>query len=196
MHALPNPVPIPDARMAQTPLALLMARVAEGDAAAFTQLARALQGQGLRLADRTLNDRAGAEDVVQIALTRLWTLAARFDPARGSVEGWFRRIVVNLCLDRRRSMKLVAPLSDADDVPSSAPDPFEAAAINDRRARLDAAMAQLAPRQRAALALFHGDGLTMAEIAASMETTPKAIEGLLGRARMELRKLIEMETPE
>jgi DNA-directed RNA polymerase specialized sigma24 family protein len=36
----------------------------------------------------------------------------------------------------------------------------------------------------------------MAEIAASMETTPKAIEGLLGRARMELRKLIEMETPE
>ncbi|MBC7521232.1 MAG: sigma-70 family RNA polymerase sigma factor [Sandarakinorhabdus sp.] len=192
MHALP----IPDARTAQTPLALLMARVAEGDAAAFTQLARALQGQGLRLADRTLNDRAGAEDVVQIALTRLWTLAARFDPARGSVEGWFRRIVVNLCLDRRRSMKLVAPLSDADDVPSSAPDPFEAAAINDRRARLDAAMAQLAPRQRAALALFHGDGSTMAEIAAALETTPKAIEGLLGRARIELRKLIEMETPE
>ena len=192
MHALP----IPDARTAQTPLALLMARVAEGDAAAFTQLARALQGQGLRLADRTLNDRAGAEDVVQVALTRMWTLATRFDPARGSVEGWFRRIVVNLCLDRRRSMKLVAPLSDADDVASSTPDPFEAAEINDRRARLDLAMAQLAPRQRAALALFHGDGLTMAEIAEAMETTPKAIEGLLGRARMELRKLIEMETPE
>jgi RNA polymerase sigma-70 factor (ECF subfamily) len=173
-----------------------MARVAEGDAAAFTTLARGLQGQGLRLADRTLNDRAGAEDVVQVALTRLWTMAGRFDPERGSVEGWFRRIVVNLCLDRRRSMRLVQPLSEADDVASNAPDPFEAAASNDRRVRIDTAMAQLAPRQRAALVMFHGDGLSMAEIAKAMETTPKAIEGLLGRARMELRKLIDMETPE
>ncbi len=188
-----RPMPLPPAMTAQTPLALLMARVVDGDAMAFNQLARALQAPGLRLADRTLNDRAGAEDVVQVALTRMWTMAARYDPARGSVEGWFRRIVVNLCLDRRRSLKLVAPLSEADNVASSAPDPFEQAAANDRRARLDAAMATLAPRQRAALALFHGDGLSMAEIADALETTPKAVEGLLGRARMELRKLIEME---
>lgn len=188
-----RPLPIPPAMTADTPLALLMARVVDGDAVAFTRLAQALQTPGLRLADRTLNDRAGAEDVVQVALTRMWTMAARYDPARGSVEGWFRRIVVNLCLDRRRSLKLVAPLSEADHVASSAPDPFEQAAANDRRARLDAAMATLAPRQRAALALFHGDGLSMAEIADALETTPKAVEGLLGRARIELRKLIEME---
>lgn len=188
-----RPLPIPPAMTADTPLALLMARVVDGDAAAFTLLAQALQTPGLRLADRTLNDRAGAEDVVQVALTRLWTMAARYDPARGSVEGWFRRIVVNLCLDRRRSLKLVSPLSEADQVASSDPDPFEQAAANDRRARLDAAMATLAPRQRAALAMFHGDGLSMAEIADTLETTPKAVEGLLGRARMELRKLIVME---
>jgi RNA polymerase sigma-70 factor (ECF subfamily) len=187
-------LPIPPAMTAQTPLALLMARVVDGDAAAFTRLAEALQMPGLRLAERTLNDRAGAQDVVQVALTRLWTMAARYDPARGSVEGWFRRIVINLCLDRRRSLKLVAPLSEADNVASSAPDPFEQAAANDRRTRLDAAMATLAPRQRAALAMFHGDGLSMAEIAAALDTTPKAVEGLLGRARIELRKLIEMES--
>jgi RNA polymerase sigma-70 factor (ECF subfamily) len=188
-----RPLPIPPAITAQTPLALLMARVVDGDSAAFTRLAEALQTPGLRLAERTLNDRAGAQDVVQVALTRLWTLAARYDPARGSVEGWFRRIVINLCLDRRRAIRLVVPLSQADNVASSAPDPFEQAAVNDRRARLDAAMATLAPRQRAALAMFHGDGLSMAEIAAALETTPKAVEGLLGRARIELRKLIEME---
>lgn len=188
-----HPLPIPPAMTAETPLALLMARVVDGDAAAFTRLVQLLQMPGLRLADRTLNDRAGAEDVVQVALTRLWTMAARYDPARGSVEGWFRRIVINLCLDRRRALRLVAPLSEADNVASSAPDPFEQAAANDRRTRLDTAMATLAPRQRAALAMFHGDGLTMAEIAAALETSPKAVEGLLGRARMELRKLMEME---
>jgi len=178
-----------------TPLAALMARVAGGDAIAFAELARALQGPGLRLAERTLGDRAGAEDVVQVALTRLWTLAERFDPARGSVEGWFRRIVVNLCLDRRRSIRLVAPLEAADEVASADPDPFQIAVANDRRARLAAAMARLAPRQRAALAMFHGEGLSMAEIAAALETTPKAVEGLLGRARIELRNLLPHDDP-
>lgn len=176
------------------PLALLMPRIAAGDTAAFAKVVRALQGPGLRLADRALNDRAGAEDVVQVALTRVWTLAGRFDPDRGSVEGWFRRIVVNLCLDRRRALRLVVPLAEADAVASPAPDPFAVAAAGQQRARLDAAMARLNPRQRAALALFHGEGLSMAEIAAALETTPKAVEGLLGRARMELRTLIGMDT--
>lgn len=171
--------------------AALMARVAVGDRAAFTALARRLSVPALRLADRTLGDRTGAEDVVQVALTRLWTEARRFDPARGSVEGWFRRIVVNLCLDGRRRLRPVVPIDDALDLASSAPDPEQAALAGDDRARLDAAMARLAPRQRAALAMFHGEGLSMAEIAALLETTPKAIEGLLGRARMEIRTMLK-----
>ena len=182
---------VPPAMLADvTPLQLLMARLVDGDAKAFDALVQALQGPGLRLADRTLNDRAGAEDVVQVALTRLWTLAGRYDPARGSVEGWFRRIVVNLCLDRRRSMRQVVPIDLVADMPSDAPDPLDNAIAGERQARLAAGMAQLLPRQRAALALFHGDGLSMAEIAGVMETTPKAIEGLLGRARMELKRLM------
>ena len=175
---------------AGTPLQLLMARLVGGDARAFEALVRALQGPGLRLADRTLNDRAGAEDVVQVALTRLWSLAGRYDPQRGSVEGWFRRIVVNLCLDRRRALRPVVPIDLVGDLPSDAPDPLAAAIASDGRARLAVAMLQMLPRQRAALALFHGDGLSMTEIADVLETTPKAVEGLLGRARMELKRLM------
>ena len=180
----------PSAVTVSSPLALLMARVVAGDAEAFEALVRALQAPGLRLADRTLNDRAAAEDVVQLALTRLWSLAEQFDPSRGSVEGWFRKIVVNLCLDRRRSLRPVVPIDAVAEMPSDAPDPLAAAIAADGRARLAAAMAQLLPRQRAALAMFHGDGHSMAEIADVLETTPKAVEGLLGRARMELRKLM------
>ncbi len=188
--------PVPPPAVPASPLPGLMTRVTAGDTAAFNALARALQGPGLRLADRTLNDRAAAEDVVQVALTRLWTLADRYDPARGSVEGWFRRIVINLCLDRRRSLKLVAPLEAADNVASEAPDPYQAAVANDQRSRLDAAMAHLAARQRAALVLFHGEGLSMAEIADMLDATPKAVEGLLGRARIELRNLLAVEPSE
>ncbi len=180
--------PAPAAPASQLPS--LMARVVDGDRAAFTLLVRALQGPGLRLADRTLHDGAAAQDVVQVALTRMWTLADRYDPARGSVEGWFRRIVVNLCLDRHRAGRPLMPLDAALEIASPAPDPLAMAIAGDDRARLAAAMAQLGERQRAALALFHGDGLSMAEIAAVLETTPKAVEGLLGRARMELKTMM------
>lgn len=173
-----------------SPLQLLMARLAGGDARAFDALVGALQAPGLRLADRTLNDHAAAEDVVQQALVRLWRLADRYDPARGSVEGWFRRIVINLCLDRRRALRPVVSIDMIADTASAAPDPLENAIAADQNARLATAMAQLLPRQRAALALFHGDGLSMAEIAEAMEATPKAIEGLLGRARIELKRLM------
>ena len=178
------------ANPAPSPLPVLMARVVDGDRAAFEALVRALQAPGLRLADRTLNDTAAAQDVVQVALTRLWTLAGRYDPARGSVEGWFRRIVVNLCLDRRRAARPLVPLDTVHDLASAAPDPLALAIAADARARLAAAMSRLRERQRAALALFHGDGLSMAEIAAVLETTPKAVEGLLGRARMELQTIM------
>ena len=81
------------------------------------------------------------------------------------------------------------------DMPSDAPDPLASAIAGDARARLDAAMAQLLPRQRAALALFHGDGLSMAEIAEVLDTTPKAVEGLLGRTRLELKRLMRPIAP-
>ncbi len=181
--------------------ARLMARVANGDAQAFTALVLKLHGGALGLATRVLGNRADAEDVVQVALARLWTLAGRYDPERGSVGAWFRRVLVNLCLDRRRSIRLVqnrvtTTLDDAWDIADPGPDPAEAAAANARARRIDSAMAMLNPRQRAAIALFHGEGASMAEVAAALDTTPKAVEGLLGRARMELKSLLASDAPE
>ncbi|WP_353218221.1 sigma-70 family RNA polymerase sigma factor [Sandarakinorhabdus sp.] len=186
--------PFDASRGGPTPLSslatALMLRVAQGDAAAFAALVRQLERMALGLAWRTLQDRAEAEDACQQAFARLWTEAARFDPARGNVEAWFRRILVNLCLDRRRAVRPVVSIDVAYDLADPAPDPEAQAIANDGQARLAAAMARLNVRQRAALSLFHGEGLSMAEIAAHMDTTAKAVEGLLGRARNELRTIM------
>jgi RNA polymerase sigma-70 factor, ECF subfamily len=168
----------------------LMLRVAQGDAAAFTALVHHLERPAQALAWRTLMDRAAAEDVCQQAFLKLWTQGHRFDPARGTAEAWFRRILVNLCLDRRRAIRPVQAIDDGFDIADPAPDPEAQAIAADRQARVEMAMARLNPRQRLALSLFHGEGLSMAEIATRMETTPKAIEGLLGRARNELRTMM------
>lgn len=170
--------------------AALMARVTAGDRQAFRLLAARLHGPALRLAYKVLSDHSEAEDAVQAALVKLWLNAGRFEAARGSVDGWFRRLVVNACIDRRRSIKPVASLDAAEDAVDAGPTPHEAAEARDRQAQIAAAMARLNPRQRAAIALFHGEGASMAEIAAALETTPKAVEGLLARARAELAGML------
>ena len=187
--------PAPGPAPAATPATAFLLLAANGDGDAFTRLVRLLERPALALALRTLMDRTAAEDVCQQAFARLWTHGARFDPARGNAEAWFRRILINLCLDRRRALRPVQSLEMAAEIADTRPNPEQQAIRSDSRARLAAAMARLTPRQRLALSLFHGDGLSMAEIAVQMETTAKAVEGLLGRARNELRTLINESLP-
>ncbi len=183
-----NTITIPAAGpRAHTPEAALLARVAAGDREAFTRLAAAVTPAALALAGRILPDRALAEEAVQEALIRLWKEAGRYAPERGAFAAWWRRILVNCAIDARRHLRPVAPLGEADHVADPGAGPEESAARAARARQLEAAMRLLAPRQRAALAMFHGEGCTMVEIAAALETSEKAVEGLLGRARAQLR---------
>lgn len=185
MHATMDP--LTQARIAADPRALLLVRAAEGDGAAFGQLARELARPALAVAIRVLGDAAAAEDAVQDAFTRLWREAHRFDPARGSFAGWWRRMLMNCALDSRRRLRVAAPLDEATHVADDGDTPAEAAERRDLARQVQAAASSLPPRQRAALLMFHGDGLTMAEIAVALESTEKAVEGLLLRGRAALK---------
>lgn len=170
--------------------ATLMARVRDGDRAAFDLLARRLLPRAHRIAARVLGAGPDAEDAVQAALVNLWRKAAAYDPGRGALDPWFNRLVANACLDRRRTIRPVAPLEAAAHVAATGPSPFEAAETGETARRVDAALARLNPRQRAVIALFHGEGLSMAEVADAIDATPKAVEGLLARARGELARML------
>lgn len=170
----------------QTPDAELMIAVQRGDQAAFAAVVTRHHGRLYGLAWRVLNDSAAAEDVVQDAMLKLWTGADRFDPGRGALGAWLKRMVVNLSLDRRRALRPVEDIETAVGVSDSAPLPDS---LLDRR-RLEKALAQMPPRQRAALALFYVDGNSMAEIADLLETNAKAVESLLSRGRQSLRALL------
>lgn len=177
------------------PNAALMARIASGDRAAFDTLARRLHPTARRIAARVLGHGPDAEDAVQAALLNLWRKAGQFDVARGRVEPWFNRLVANACLDRRRTIRFVSPLDEAAGHASSDPGADDLIEAADERARVARAVAQLNPRQRAAIALFYGEESSTAEVAQALETTSKAVEGLLARARTELaRILLEAET--
>lgn len=176
--------------------AALIARVAAGDRAAFADLARRLHPVGLHVALKVLGHGPDAEDAMQAALLKLWSKAAQYDAARGTVEAWFGRVVVRACLDRRRTIRPVASLDAVADAPCPAPLADARAEAADESARVERAVARLKPRQRAAILLFYGEEATTAQVADALETTPKAVEGLLARARADLARILaDMREP-
>ncbi|WP_114393182.1 RNA polymerase sigma factor [Oleisolibacter albus] len=165
----------------------LLARIAEGDRAAFARLARRHTPKALSVAQRILGSAAEADEVVQEAWIRVWTRAGTWRPdGTARFSTWLHRIVVNLCLDRRRRPAF-AGMEEAPDLPDPSPD---APALLDQaqQARLvGEALRDLPDRQRAALSLCYYEDLSAAEAGRVLGLSVSAVESLLARARRALR---------
>lgn len=170
----------------------LMARVRDGDAVAFGTLVERHSPLIYRVAYRLLGDAHEAEDVVQESFTRLWTNAPQWHPSGGGIGAWLRRVGMNLCFDRLRKSKRIAP-----EEPPEAPDDTpraDAVMVSDEIGKtVDRCLRELPERQAAALILSYYEGLSNAESAKTLEMKVKALESLLVRARRKMRALLEQE---
>ncbi len=167
----------------------LMARVARGDEVAYRLLSRRHVPAMLGLARRILGNAADAEDVAQEAMLRVWTHAPRWQPL-AAFRTWLTRIVVNLCLDRKRRAPWV-DLDAAGDIVDPTPDAGEQAEQSERDRLVAQATAELPARQRTAIVLTDGDGMSNAQVAEILDTTVSAVETLLVRAKQNLRRALE-----
>jgi RNA polymerase sigma-70 factor (ECF subfamily) len=167
----------------------LMARVARGDEAAYRLLSRRHVPAMLGLARRILGNTADAEDVAQEAMLRVWTHAPRWQPL-AAFKTWVTRIVVNLCLDRKRRAPWVE-LEAAGEIVDSAPDAAEYVEQGERDQMVAKAIEGLPVRQRTAIVLTYGDGMSNAEVAEILDTTVSAVETLLVRGKQNLRRTLE-----
>jgi RNA polymerase sigma-70 factor (ECF subfamily) len=166
----------------------LMARIAGGDQRAFRTLAGRHLPAMLGLARRILGNSADAEDVVQEAMLRVWTHAPRWQPL-ALFRTWLTRVVVNLCLDRKRRAPW-AGLEAAGEIADPAPGAAEMAERDERDRLVAAAIDTLPPRQRVAIALTYGDGMSNAEVAEVLGTSVSAVETLLIRGKQNLRRAL------
>jgi RNA polymerase sigma-70 factor (ECF subfamily) len=163
----------------------LMARVARGDELAYRQLSRRHLPAMLGLARRILGNAADAEDVAQEAMLRVWTHAPRWQPL-AAFRTWLTRVVVNLCLDRKRRRPWVA-LEAAGEIVDATPGVAEIAEQDERQRLLAAAIAELPARQRTAIMLTYSEGMSNAQVAEILDTSISAVETLLVRGKQNLR---------
>ena len=177
---------------AATSDAVLVARMAGGDATAFGELVARHIGGMLGVARRMLRDDAEAEDVTQEAMLRLWRLGDGLTLGAGGVRPWLRRVVSNLCIDRIRAGKSLDVTDEVPEVPTP-PSQLHDLEHGEMAGRVDAALKALPERQRLALTLFHFEGMSQVEVAATMGISDEAVESLLARARRALKSSLADE---
>lgn len=177
--------------------AALMKRIAEGDALAFRQLSDAHLTAIVRFAYRLVLNHAEAEDIAQETFLRVWQSASGYQP-RARLSTWLHTIARNLAIDRLRKQGRRGAHHEFDeerDVDDGANRPSQLVVEKATTLRVERAIAALPERQRAAVVLWHEQGLSNPEIAQVLECTTEAVESLLSRGRRALRQLLTSQAP-
>lgn len=168
----------------------------QGDRKAFEILVERYKQKAFRIAFDFAGDREEAKDLSQEAFLRAYTHLSRFD-GRSSFYTWFYRILVNICLDHRRR-KRRAPAEEFDESvesriessPLTAPTftPDQHAMAGQMSRKVSAALEALPAKQRTAFILKNHHGLSIREIAATMQTAEGTVKVHLHRAVTALRQ--------
>jgi RNA polymerase sigma-70 factor (ECF subfamily) len=172
----------------------IVAQAVEGDRKAFGIIVERTKATLHAFIRRYVGDADEAYDILQNSFVAAWLGMPRFDPVR-PILPWLRTIALNKCRDhaRRAAVRRLFLRARADEPPE--PVDYERADSDIKLDRLDRAIVRLPPFYREPLLLILVSGLSHAEAAQILNTTPKAIEMRLRRARQQLSTLLD-EGPE
>jgi RNA polymerase sigma-70 factor (ECF subfamily) len=167
----------------------------------FAGLVAQHQRRASRIAYQYLRDIAEADEAVQDAFVKVFSHIATYREA-WPFEVWFTRILINGCLDRRKSRSrrdrwIVssedAPVPEEARLPfngSGSPDPEARLLARERRARLAAAIDRLDGRQRTVFMLCHYGDCSPREVSAMTGLNESTVRVHLFRAARKLRALL------
>jgi RNA polymerase sigma-70 factor (ECF subfamily) len=178
-----------------------MARVAEDDERAFTELVRRFQGRVINLVSRVLNDRECADDIAQEVFVRVF--AHRRNYRRGAkFSTWLFTIAANLAKNeirrrvRRRNWFSLDALQEVlKDSAIQLADPAEGSETALERQQLQEAVgraiATVSEKYRLALVLRDIEGLSYEEIALVLNVPGGTVRSRINRARSMLKRKLQ-----
>jgi len=147
----------------------LVQRIVRREETALAEVYDRYGGLVYAVALRVLREETAAEEVLQDTFHRLWMVAARFDPQRGSLPGWLAVAARHRAIDRLRQRD-PEPHGDAESAAGGMeirlPGDLEDEVARQRLVeRVRAAMDRLPQAQRGAIELAFFEGLTHTELA-------------------------------
>jgi RNA polymerase sigma-70 factor (ECF subfamily) len=163
----------------------LAQEVRDGDLGAADRLFGLARPRLLRIALAAGIDPEEAADAVQETLLSAHRNLRRFDPSKGSFEGWTGTALLRRVRNRRRSAGRLRRLLEAFrlQAPGSSTEGHSAA---EARMTLRRLVEDLTRRQREVIALYEIGGLGAAEVAGILEMTPAGVRSIARDARKRL----------
>jgi len=178
-----------------------MERLIAGHDAALNDLMERHATPVFQFLCRLVGDEDDANDLAQETFARVFRARAQFR-LNEKFSTWLYTIAANLARNhfrwrvRHPNVSLDAPSANPEQtleniLPAQGPSPREQIVIAERVAIVRAEVARLPEDLREAIVLCEWEDRTLADAAAILETTPKAIESRLYRARKLLRERLK-----
>jgi len=187
-----------DSELAGAIKALVLAGERDAARERFGELVASQQRRAVRIAYQYLRDAHDADEAAQDAFVKVFTHITTYREDL-PFEVWFTRILVNGCLDMRKSrarrLRWTLPMSTtADSRPKEPvapqPSPEDRLVASERERAISAAVEQLPDRQRTVFTLCHVAEHSTAEVGQALGLSEATVRVHLFRAVRKLRKLL------
>jgi len=167
----------------------LVSRSARGDERAFGVLVERYKGMLYSMARRLMKDPGRAEDAAQESFIKAWTALPGFK-GDSKFSSWLYRICYNTCISEMRRRKPEVELDEANGVPVEGP--AQEFRNRDIQTTIQDEVRKLPEDYRAALTLYHFNGLSYEEIAKLTHKPMGTVKAHIHRARSVLKtRLLE-----
>jgi RNA polymerase sigma-70 factor, ECF subfamily len=164
--------------------------VQKGNAQAFDKLVGRHMQKAFGVAFRLLGQREDAEDLVQETFLAALQKIDSFDTQR-EFSPWFYRILVNRCLNARKSRGRRSTVELPSEVVSAVASPLVQTERSELKSHLRRAMELLPERQRTIVNMFDLEGFSSPEIAEVLGISDGTVRWHLHQARRVLREALE-----
>jgi RNA polymerase sigma factor (sigma-70 family) len=177
----------------------LINKLKEGDQSGFTAVMDLYQDMVYNTAISIVQNAEDADDITQEVFVQVYLSINSFK-GESKLSTWLYRITISKALDhekkkkRKKRFALVQSLFGSHDSEHFHPVEFNHPGIElekkERAAELFKALKKLPDKQRIAFSLHKIEGQSYQEIAEIMNTSLYAVESLMGRAKINLKKIL------